>query len=111
MRRLCRIGPAAIVAGFLTALFAQSDPAGKAARSILESKCALCHGSTQTSGLDVRERETMLKGGKRGPAIVPGNAEQSLLYKAIRREGELQMPPGKTALTAAEAAAIRDWIN
>ena len=51
------------------------------------------------SDLDLRERDTILKGGKRGPAIVPGKAEESLLYKAVRREGELQMPPGKTALT------------
>jgi hypothetical protein len=63
------------------------------------------------SDLDVRERAALLKGGKRGPAIVPGKAEESLLYKAVRRDGELQMPPGKTALTAAEVGAIRDWIN
>jgi hypothetical protein len=63
------------------------------------------------SDLDVRERAALLKGGKRGPAIVPGKAEESLLYKAVRRDGELQMPPGKTALTPAEVGAIRDWIN
>ena len=63
------------------------------------------------SDLDLRDRDTILKGGKRGPAIVPGKADESLLYKAVRREGELQMPPGKSALTAAEVNAIRDWIN
>ena len=52
----------------------------------------------------------MLTGGKRGPAIVPGNAEQSLLYKALARQGDLQMPPDK-ALAAAEVAVIRTWIN
>ena len=63
------------------------------------------------SDLDLRERETILKGGKRGPAVVPGNAEESLLYKAVKREGDLQMPPGKTALTAAKVSVLRDWIN
>ena len=63
------------------------------------------------SDLDLREPATILKGGKRGPAVVPGNAEASLLYKAIKRDGELQMPPGKVALTAAEVAIIRDWID
>ena len=48
------------------------------------------------SGLDVRDRAAILKGGTRGPAIVPGVAEQSLLYKAVTRTGELKMPPGKT---------------
>ena len=47
--------------------------------------------------LDLRELSTTLKGGKRGPAVVPGNAEESLLYKAVKRDGELQMPPGKSA--------------
>src|SRR5437899_2706085 len=50
------------------------------------------------------------KGGKRGPAIVPANAEKSLLYKAVARSGDLQMPPGKP-LSAEEIAIIRNWIN
>ena len=111
MRRLPQVGPAAIGVGLIAALFAQTDPAEKSARNILETKCAVCHGPAQMSGLDLRERPTILKGGKRGPAVVPGNAEQSLLYRAVRREGELKMPPGNTALTAAELDAIRDWIN
>jgi hypothetical protein len=63
------------------------------------------------SGLDLRELSTILKGGKRGPAAVPGKAEASLIYQAVRREGELQMPPGNSPLPATEVAAIRDWIN
>src|SRR6185369_3238888 len=70
-----------------------------------------CHGAARMSDLDLRDRDTILKGGKRGPAIVPGKAGESLLYKAVRREGDLQMPPGKSALAAAEVNAIRDWIN
>src|SRR5688572_18373554 len=82
------------------------------ARAIVEAKCVVCHGaSVQMSDLDLRETATILKGGKRGPAVVPGKAEESLLYKAVKREGELQMPPGKVALTPAEVAILRDWIN
>ena len=99
------------LASLLAILYAQSDPKETAARTVLESKCAACHGQARMSELDVRERALLLKGGKRGPAIVPGKADDSLLYKAVRREGDLQMPPGKNALTAAEVAAIRDWIN
>src|SRR5262249_50937600 len=44
-------------------------------------------------------------------AIVPGNAGASLLYKAVRREGDLQMPMGANALTPSEVNALRDWIN
>ena len=99
MRLLFRIGPIVFVTGLLVVLFAQSDPAEKSARAVLEAKCAACHGPARMSGLDLRERDTILKGGKRGPAIVPGKADESLLYKAVRREGELQMPPGKAALS------------
>src|SRR3954451_14220515 len=110
MRLLFRIGPA-VCAGGLLVLFAQSDPTEKAARAVFETKCAACHGPARMSELDVRERDTILKGGKRGPAVVPGKADESLLYKAVRREGEVQMPPGKSVLTAAEVKAIGDWIN
>jgi mono/diheme cytochrome c family protein len=111
MRQFRRIGPLVGVSGLIAALFAQSDPAEKSARAILETKCAVCHGPARMSDLDVRDRATILQGGKRGPAIVPGKADESLLYQAVRRQGELQMPPGKGALTAAEVDAIRDWIN
>ena len=90
---------------FPALVFAQSAPA------LLQAKCHTCHGSLRTSELDLRERQTILKGGKRGPAIVPGDADASLLYKAIKRDGELQMPPGKTPLTPPEVAFLRDWIN
>ena len=66
-----------------------------AARAILEKNCSGCHGAAQMSGLDLRQRDSILKGGKRGPAIVPGNAEGSLLYQAVAGKGDLKMPPGK----------------
>jgi len=87
-----------------------ATPAGDAARALLESKCLSCHGQAQMSGLDLRQMDTITKGGKRGPAIVPGNAEQSLLYKAVARGGELQMPPGKP-LAPDEISIIRAWID
>src|SRR6185369_269205 len=94
----------------LGAWTAMAAPAGDAARAILEKQCLNCHGQAQTAGLDVRHIESITKGGRRGPAIVPGNAEQSLLYKAVARSGDLQMPPGKP-LSATEIAILRDWIN
>ncbi|MFN7925272.1 MAG: PSD1 and planctomycete cytochrome C domain-containing protein [Bryobacteraceae bacterium] len=82
-----------------------------AARRVLESRCLSCHGSAKMSGLDLRKRETMLSGGSRGAAIVPGKAAESLLYKAASREGKLAMPPGKQALDAKEVDALRAWID
>src|SRR5262249_42102744 len=45
-------------------------------------------------GLYVDSREGLRKGGESGPAVVPGDAKQSLLIQAIRHKG-LEMPPGK----------------
>jgi hypothetical protein len=39
-------------------------------------------------------RAKALEGGKRGPAIVPGDPGASLLVQAIEFNGELKMPPG-----------------
>ena len=80
------------------------------APAILENRCLACHGQAQTSGLDLRSRESILKGGKRGAAIVPGHAADSLLLRAVLREGELKMPPA-APLPAAEIAVLRAWID
>jgi hypothetical protein len=51
---------------------------------VLESSCLKCHGSAiQLSKLDLRTRETALKGGEKGPALVPGKAEESKLYRLV----------------------------
>lgn len=110
MRRV-RIGLVLLFGGFQALSFGQSGPVEKAAKAVLEAKCVACHGDTRMSDLDLRELGAILKGGKRGPAVVPGNAEASLLYNAVKREGEIKMPPGKTPLTNAEVAIVRDWIN
>jgi mono/diheme cytochrome c family protein len=81
------------------------------ARRILESNCFSCHGVAKMAGLDLRQREAMLKGGSRGPAVVPGNPSQSVLYRAVTRQGDLQMPPGKKALDPAQVEALRLWIE
>lgn len=48
--------------------------------AILQEKCLACHGeSSAMSGLVLTTRENLLKGGLRGPAIVPGKAAESLL--------------------------------
>ena len=79
---------------------------------LLVKHCWKCHGPEKAeSGLRLDSRERMLTGGDRGPAIVPSDADRSLLIEAIRyRQEDLQMPPaGK--LTAQEIGFLADWIN
>src|SRR5262245_62389415 len=87
MRLVRRVALILSVAGLPAALFAQSDSPEKAARAVLEGKCAACHGPARMSDLDVRGRAGLLKGGKRGPAIVPGKAARPRTSRSEMRAG------------------------
>ncbi|MBM3754516.1 MAG: DUF1553 domain-containing protein [Acidobacteria bacterium] len=84
-------------------------------RAILQARCAACHGGGEKKGgLDLRTLASRLKGGKSGPALIPGKPEESLLYKRIVA-GE--MPPAREAKvvavelpTESETEKIRAWI-
>jgi uncharacterized membrane protein len=82
---------------------------------ILETKCYTCHsiGKKKRSGLLLDSREAMLAGGDRGPALVPGSTEKSLLSRNIHApmDDDLHMPPeGKPQLAAEEIELIDLWI-
>jgi mono/diheme cytochrome c family protein len=82
---------------------------------ILLRHCTVCHGRhRQEGGLDVRTRAALLRGGKSGPAIVPGKAEASLLVKKTRAGA---MPPRERLVEAsvkpiepAEIDVLARWI-
>jgi len=80
----------------------------------LKKDCQGCHGEGQAMArLDLRTREAMLQGGARGPSLIPGDAANSLLFKAIAATGDLQMPPGGPAkrLPKETIAAVKEWID
>src|SRR5689334_21258085 len=77
---------------------------------VLEQRCWVCHGAgLAQSGLRLNSREAALQGGTRGPAVVPGQAGASRLVQAVRRTGDLAMPPGPK-LPEAEIAALEAWV-
>ena len=79
-------------------------------------RCAVCHGPRKQEGkLDLRTRESMLRGGKSGPAIVPGKPGESLMLKKIHAG---KMPPRLKVVTASvkpmeprEIALLTKWIE
>ncbi len=81
------------------------------ALGVLEKRCLSCHGAARMSDLDLRQRETTLRGGKRGPAVVPGKPGDSLLLQVVSGKSEIKMPPGKDPLPAAEIDTLRAWIE
>ena len=89
----------------------RSDLSG-AAHEVLAEHCLSCHGSAKTSGLDLRNREALLRGGVRGPAVVVSQAESSLLYQAAAHLGDLKMPPGSAdPLPDDQLDILRRWID
>ena len=52
-----------------------------------------------------------MEGGTRGPAVVPGQADDSPLYRAVAGLDDPRMPMSGTPLSQAEIAAVRTWIN
>src|SRR5262249_31552983 len=64
-------------------------------RPVLARNCYPCHsGSTKVAmgGLFLDSRNGIRKGGAGGPAVMPGQPEESPLIRAIRYDGR-KMPP------------------
>ena len=78
-------------------------------RPILKAYCFDCHGAEEEleGGLDLRLRRLALKGGDSGPAIEPGDIDESSLYQRIL-DGE--MPPREKKLSSKDIATIGRWI-
>ena len=80
-------------------------------RPILIGRCFKCHaGDEPEHGLRLTSRQGILDGGVRGSAAIVGKPETSLLIKAVRHEGELQMPRGGDKLSNAQIAAFEAWV-
>src|SRR5262249_28175531 len=81
-------------------------------RPVLVEKCYSCHSADAKilrGGLLLDSRDGLLKGGDSGPAIVPGNADESVLIQALRYDGYEMPPTGK--LPEAVVADFERWVK
>lgn len=83
---------------------------------ILDAKCVGCHNAALTEGKLLMEGvPALLKGGKHGPAIVPGKSDESLLFKMGAHRVEPIMPPkekkDQAPLTPEELGLLKLWID
>ncbi len=82
----------------------------KTIRPLIVEKCQSCHGEQKAkAGLRLTDRESLLRGGESGPAVVPAVPEESRLIRAVRYLDEPKMPP-KQKLSAGEIAALERWV-
>lgn len=86
-----------------------------AVRPVLVDRCLKCHGpEKQWGSLRLDSRSAMLKGGDTGPAIVPGQPDQSLLIRAVRHaDADLKMPPPpkEDKLSDRQIADLVQWVK
>src|SRR4051794_14074532 len=80
-------------------------------RPLLVNRCYACHTDKASGGLRVDSRAALLKGGKSGPAIVPGTPAQSLIIQAVSHtHARLKMPP-TGRLDSQDVANLDQWVK
>jgi hypothetical protein len=122
MRTLASLLVAAIGLTYSSPLLAQTT-AGKGIeffeskiRPVLIEHCYKCHSEDARKNRKLKAdlvldtKAGVLRGGVNGPAIVLGKPAESLLLKALRHEGDLQMPRG-SKLSAAVISDFETWIK
>ena len=85
----------------------------KKVRPVLVENCYNCHSANTNArgGLRVDDRNGLIQGGDRGPAVIPGQPDKSLLMQAIRHtHAQLKMPP-KEHLSDEQIADVARWIQ
>ncbi len=82
---------------------------------VLQNKCYTCHGSKkQKGGLRLDQPELIMKGGKDGKVLAPGEPDKSDMMKRLLlpREDKDHMPPKeRKQLTESEIKLIHWWIG
>jgi uncharacterized membrane protein len=92
-----------------------ADIFNQAVMPILQAKCVSCHNSEKQKGeLLLTTYQDILKGGKTGKGIVPGNLSTSELYRRItlpKDHKEFMPTDGKTPLNETQVAILEWWIE
>jgi hypothetical protein len=118
--RVLKIFCIGVILSFGLILHPSLRPEAQEARSLgqevlrlFEQKCAQCHGeAVQMGGLDLRTRDSILRGGETGPAVTPGKSEASLLYARVAGLKKPLMPMAPMPpLNEIEVALLKRWID
>jgi mono/diheme cytochrome c family protein len=85
-------------------------------RPIFEKYCFRCHaGINHRGGLSMATHASMMKGGKTGVDIVPGDPEASLMMRLLRHQGTSHdpenMPSKSSKLADQDIATVERWIH
>jgi uncharacterized membrane protein len=84
-------------------------------RPIFDQKCTSCHNPDKLKGeLLLTDPKSIMKGGKTGKLLIPGNPQMSLLLQRVHLplDEKKHMPPsGKAQLTLEEISLLTLWVR
>ena len=84
---------------------------------ILKKYCLECHvpggAGYDASGFDMSSYQTLMRGGKFGPFVIPGDPLSSTLNMLVegRADPSIRMPHGREKLDESEIRILRDWVE
>jgi uncharacterized membrane protein len=103
--------------GLSSGVIPRSNPAyfyGAHVEPIFIKHCYDCHGPDEQKGrLRLDTYESLMRGGKHGPAIKAGNAKASELLRRVTlssSDDDAMPPQGKRPLTANEIKVLELWV-
>jgi hypothetical protein len=82
---------------------------------VLDANCVTCHGEAEVKGgLRLDSYESLMKGGKDGPVIVPGSPDKSVLLQRVTlppSHKQFMPAEGKPPLKPEEIAWLSAWVQ
>jgi hypothetical protein len=113
------IALAAMIAGvvFLAGCSPSNVSFSGQVQPVLSKYCSECHAPGKSglaaSGLDTTSHQALLKGGKFGPLIKPGDAFTSAFNMLVegRASPSIRMPHGREKLAEKEIELLKVWVN
>jgi hypothetical protein len=114
---LAHCGPVLLLGAMIASIYPRSVQAQEPndwfeskVRPILVEHCYECHSGTKSKGgLLLDSKRGWSQGGQSGPAILPGDPDQSLLIQAVEYETH-QMPP-KGKLSDRQIETLIEWVQ
>ena len=79
---------------------------------IFNSSCAgsQCHIGGTANGLSLVSYASLMQGGNSGPAVIPGEPDNSIIVQRLEGTIQPQMPFQRPPLPQSQIQLIRDWI-
>lgn len=74
--------------------------------------CVGCHsGNNPRGAFSLETFEQLMRGGKSGRVVLPGNLEDSRLWHLVGMQDPIKMPPGQALITRKNHANLKIWIE